>query len=90
MPNELKYTSVFQEMSFGDYGFRVLSSGETSIENEYFSSIQVLTDTIVSFDNETIKGDNEVVGMGIMAGQIIYGNFTNISVTSGKIIAYLR
>ena len=56
MANELQYTSVFQRVSFGDYGLRVLSSGETSVANEAFAAIQVLTDCVVSFTNNTGGG----------------------------------
>jgi len=90
MANELKYTSIFQEMSFGDFGMRILSSGETSIEGEFFGAIQVVADCSVSFSNNTNGGDSSITNLALSAGQIIYGNITNVIVASGKIIAYLR
>lgn len=90
MANELQYTSVFQKVSFGDYGLRILSSGETSVANEAFAAIQVLADCVVSFTNNTEGGDTTITSLSLNAGQAIYGNFEDISVTSGKILAYLR
>jgi len=90
MANELQYTSVFQRASFGDYGLRILSSGETSVANENFAAIQVLADCVISMTNSTDGGDTTITSLSLSAGQAIYGNFENISVTSGKIIAYLR
>lgn len=90
MANELQYTSVFQRVSFGDYGFRILSSGETSVANEAFAAVQVLADCVVSFTNNTEGGDTTITSLSLNAGQAIYGNFEDISVASGKILAYLR
>jgi len=90
MANELQYTSVFQKVSFGDYGFRILSSGETSVANENFAAIQVLADCVVSFTNNTEGGDTTITSLSLNAGQAIYGNFEDISLSSGKLIAYLR
>jgi len=90
MANELQYTSVFQKVSFGDYGLRILSSGETSVANEAFAAIQVLADCVVSFTNNTDGGDTTITSLSLSAGQAIYGNFEDISVASGKILAYLR
>ena len=90
MANELQYTSVFQKVSFGDYGLRILSSGETSVANEAFAAIQVLADCVVSFTNNTEGGDNTITSLSLNAGQAIYGNFEDISLSSGKLIAYLR
>ena len=90
MANELQYTSVFQKVSFGDYGLRILSSGETSVENEAFAAIQVLADCVVSFTNNTDGGDTTITSLSLNAGQAIYGNFEDISLSSGKLIAYLR
>ena len=88
--NELQYTSVFQRASFGDYGLRILSSGETSVANENFAAIQVLADCVISMTNSTDGGDTTIISLSLSAGQAIYGNFEDISVTSGKVIAYLR
>ena len=90
MANELKYTSIFQEMAFGDFGMRIISSGETSIEGEFFGAIQVVADCSISFSNNTEGGDSSITNLALSAGQIIYGNITSVVVASGKLIAYLR
>ena len=48
MANELQYTSVFQKVSFGDYGLRVLTTGEYSLEGEFFAAIQAVTDCTIT------------------------------------------
>lgn len=90
MANELKYTSIFQELAFGDFGMRILSSGETSIEGEFFGALQVVSDCSISFTNNTTGGDTSITNLALSAGQIIYGNITNVTVASGKLIAYIR
>lgn len=90
MANELKYTSVFQSLSFGDYGFRILSSGETSIEGEHFGAVILLNDSTIGFTNDVSGGDTSISNLQLAAGQTIYGNITNLSITSGKVIAYIR
>ena len=42
MANELKYTPIFQKVSFGDFGFRILSETETSVTDEHFCAISPL------------------------------------------------
>lgn len=87
---DLKYTENFQKVSFGDFGLRILSSGETSVVGEKFAAIQVLADCVVGFTNNTEGGDTTITNLSLNAGQAIYGNFSAISLSSGKIIAYLR
>ena len=90
MANELKYTSVFQSLSFGDFGLRVLTTGEVSQEGEYFGAMQAITDSIISFISDTEGGDTDIVNLDLIAGQTIYGNLTDVTMVAGKIIAYLR
>jgi hypothetical protein len=96
MAADLQYTSVFQKVSFGDYGFRILTSGETSLANETFAAIQVLVETVLALTNNVEGGDTMITNLSLDAGQIIYGNFSAITLSSavglssGKVIAYLR
>lgn len=88
MASDLYYASEFQKLSFGDKGLRVISSN--SLEGENFCAIQALEFTTFSADNNTVDGDISVTNLSIGSGVIVYGNFDNISVSTGKIIAYLR
>jgi hypothetical protein len=90
MANELKYTSVFQQLSFGDFGFRILSTGETSVEGEYFGAVQMLNDSTIGFTNDVASGDTSISNLQLAAGQTVYGNITNLTITSGKVLAYIR
>jgi hypothetical protein len=46
--------------------------------------------TITDLKIYAINSDASLTSVSLFAGTIIYGNFDDISVTSGKIIAYLR
>lgn len=89
MANDFQYTSVFQKASFGDYGFRILTTGEQSVSTERFGTIQAIADSVVAFDNDVTGGDANA-SLTLNAGMAIYGNIKDINVTSGKVIAYLR
>lgn len=90
MGSNLYSTSDFQKLSFGDNGFRLLSAGETSVGGEGFGAIQIIDSAVISCDSNAVGGDASLASVSLFAGTIIYGNFDNVSVTSGKVIAYLR
>jgi hypothetical protein len=90
MANELKYTHIFQQVSFGDFGFRILSEAETSVSGEHFCAISPLEDATIDFTSNTSGGDSSATDLELLTGMAIYGNFSDITVDSGKIIAYLR
>tara|TARA_R110000796_G_scaffold180823_1_gene297335 strand:- start:263 stop:535 length:273 start_codon:yes stop_codon:yes gene_type:complete len=90
MATDLYYSSEFQKISFGDKGLRVLAVGATSVAGENFCAIQAIESSTISCDIDTNGGDTSITSLSIGAGVIIYGNFDDISVASGKIVAYLR
>ena len=90
MGSNLYNTSDFQKLSFGDNGLRVVNAGSTTTPGESFGAIQVIDSAVISCDIDAIGGDASLTSVSLFAGTIIYGNFDDISVTSGKIIAYLR
>lgn len=90
MAADLQYTSVFQKVSFGDYGLRVLTTGENSQAAEFFAAIQAVTDCTITFKSEAEAGDLNIVNLDLIAGLTIYGNLTDITMVAGKIIAYIR
>lgn len=63
----------------------------TTTEREgFWYAIQVIeTATFATLTAANWDGDS-ISGMQLGAGQIIYGSFTKIKLTSGKIIAYKR
>lgn len=87
---DLYYTGEFQRLSFGDKGLRVLSTGSTSTAGENFCAIQALEGSTISCDIDTTGGDTSLTSLFLSTGQVIYGNFDDVNVSSGKIIAYIR
>ena len=90
MGSNLYSTSEFQKLSFGDKGLRVLSAGNTSVVGENFCAIQAIESSVISCDIDTDGGDALISSLSVGAGAIIYGNFSNINVSVGKIISYIR
>tara|TARA_R110000803_G_C11839887_1_gene304436 strand:+ start:175 stop:447 length:273 start_codon:yes stop_codon:yes gene_type:complete len=90
MASNLYNTSEFQKLSFGDKGLRILSAAGTSVVGENFCAIQAIESSVISCDINAIGGDASVSSLTLGAGVVIYGNFDNITVTSGKIISYIR
>jgi|TARA_R110000868_G_scaffold140788_1_gene356797 hypothetical protein len=90
MGSNLYNTSDFQKLSFGDNGLRVVNAGSTTTAGESFGAIQVLEAATISCDIDAIGGDAAISSLALSSGTIIYGNFDDINVVSGKIIAYLR
>lgn len=87
---DLYYTSEFQKLSFGDKGLRVLSTGDTSTSGESFCAIQAMEGSTISCDIDTTGGDTSLTSLFLSTGQVIYGNFDDVNVTTGKVIAYIR
>ncbi len=90
MGSNLYYTTDFQKLSFGDNGLRYLVAGATSVSGESFGAIQVLEAAVISCDIDAAAGDASLTSVSLPGGTIIYGNFDDVVVASGKIIAYLR
>ena len=90
MGSNLFYSSEFHKLSFGDKGLRVLAASETSTSGENFCAIQAVEGSTISCDIDTDGGDASITSLALVAGSIIYGNFDDVSVASGKVICYLR
>lgn len=80
----------FMRMSLGDFGFDLISSTSLPGTN-FYGAIQATTDTVISFENH-IEGEElyDVDNLSMPTGFIIFGNITNVDVTSGIVIAYKR
>tara|TARA_R100001460_G_scaffold101520_2_gene145579 strand:- start:674 stop:946 length:273 start_codon:yes stop_codon:yes gene_type:complete len=90
MASNLYYSSDFQKLSFGDNGLRVLAASATSTAGESFCAIQAIEGSTISCDIDTAGGDTSITSLALSAGSIIYGNFDDVSVASGKVVCYLR
>ena len=78
----------FYQTSTGDYGFRLLTGTEVSIAGESFRAIQVISDT-AQLVATSVRKDSINDTLVISKGTVIFGKFTEITMTSGKVIAYL-
>lgn len=77
------------ENSMGYNGFEYINDTVVHTQglNNFFSSIQVVSDAVFSSILPAPTG-NTFTGEVIPTGTIIYGNFSSITLTSGKVIAY--
>lgn len=87
MSNTLDQDHIHNDATFGQFGFRKLSGSANSFPKEKFCAIHALADTELKVDVGG-KGDKTFTDT-ITAGTVIYGDFTNIDLTSGKVVAYL-
>lgn len=78
--------------SFGFFGIKEVDATNTVAATIGFNSLQALEDTTVSFTSNGQSTNNQTTftDIEIPAGSIIFGNFTAVSVTSGKLIGYLN
>jgi hypothetical protein len=89
---QLYSANHFHRMEFGDFGFRFLSSSGTSTSpsGERYCLVESLDNTTISFTNNTSGGDASIVDLVLKDFHSIKGDITDITVSHGKCIAYLR
>lgn len=73
----------------GSYGANYIgdTQAHTPETGYVFCALQVLADAVISAYSPAFDG-NTFTGVTIPAGTIIYGRFTTITLTSGKVLAY--
>lgn len=76
----------YQLQDFGQMGFRLLTPISTPVSGEMYRTIYVLQDAVVSALTE--KGD-DIVSKPLLAGTTLHGLFNSVSVTSGRVLAYM-
>ena len=86
----MAYETIVKEGNFyqsatGDYGFRLLEAGESSVAGESFRSIQAVEGAVVT---TTTQVGDALTSLGLGEGTIIYGKFDSVSCVSGKVLAY--
>lgn len=72
--------------SFGHYGHVILDSSYSG--SDIFESVVCTSDAIISYTNN-LKGDKTITDLSLVAGAGIFGNISNVTVTSGVLIGYL-
>lgn len=86
----MSYENITKDGNFyqsvtGDYGFRLLETGESSVAGESFRAIQALEGS--SITTTTQVGD-ALTNVSLAEGSVVYGRFDSVSCISGKVIAY--
>lgn len=76
----------FQRQVLGQKGFRLIGAGGAGTAGEHYRAITVLDDATITLTAEAGDG---ITATAIPTGVTIYGLFDSISVTAGKIIAYI-
>ena len=78
--------------SSGFYGMREISSTATVGVTVSFSALQALEETTVTFTSNGESEDNQTTftSLIIPAGSIIFGDFTGVTVATGKALGYLK
>ena len=76
----------YQLASFGQSGFRKISTGQTGTSGEQYRVIYALENATISATS--VNGDS-LSAQAVLAGTSIYGLFTAVSVSSGSILAYI-
>lgn len=83
--------SAFSQQSFGAAGFKVVSGSDSSATDGDFVAITVLEEaTVGTAGIVTTTGDDLANTTVLPAGLTIYGDFTSIKLSAGKVIAYHR
>lgn len=72
-------------LAFGQVGFSVIA--DTDAHTGTFYAIKAVNANAVVHTAVSAIGDN-LSTITILEGDIIYGNFTSIKLTSGKVLAY--
>ena len=68
-------------------GFEVIGASGTSTANTAYHTITFLEETVITLTNNV--GGDDLAAVTMPAGTIIYGAFTDISVTSGRAMCYI-
>ena len=89
MANDLYFLHIWQKSNLGQFGCRVLESGDSTPSGEYFHTIRPLKVSSFTADNNTTGGDSSITITNAEAACDVVGHFDNISCSHGKIICYL-
>jgi hypothetical protein len=79
-------TPNFQRQVLGQKGFRAIGAAGTGTSGEFYRAITATDYSVISVTSES--GDS-LSSAELPAGVTIYGLFSEVSVTSGRILAYI-
>ena len=76
----------YQLQALGQKGFRKITTGFSPVADEYYRAIVVVNDAVITTTSEA--GDN-LFAEAVIAGTVVYGLFSAVSVSAGTVIAYI-
>lgn len=78
--------------SFGFYGIKQVDATNTVGATIQFNAIQALEQITINFTSNGRGSDNQstFTNLVVPQGSIIFGDFTDVSVTAGKALGYLK
>jgi hypothetical protein len=77
---------MIQIVALGQYGGSIIDDTSTHVGK--WHSISMITDTVFSAWEPSFDIYGTLAGITFPAGFILFGNFTSITLASGKIVAY--
>lgn len=81
-------TSFSTSLDHGINGFKVITSTSGTIsDNDYYAIKAVEGPATISVVSNA--GD-DLTDLDIISGDIIFGNFSSVTVTSGKVLVYIK
>ena len=86
--SDLSLQKIEKDTSFslGQYGAQYMHEAETTVGS--FGAIQALENSVVNLSSSNWSCEDSTEDIPIPAGLTIFGNFSDITVNSGKILAY--
>jgi hypothetical protein len=76
----------YQLASFGQFGFRKISAGQSGTANEQYRVVYALQDSTITV--VSTSGDS-LTSQTLLAGTAVYGLFTSVACASGSVLAYI-
>ena len=84
--NNLANPSNYQQLAFGEGGFRLITAASTPVAGERYRVVYALEDSTVSVTSEAGDSLDEAV---LFIGVSIYGVFSEVTCSSGSVLAYI-
>jgi len=76
----------YQLASFGQFGFRRIVASGSGQAGEHYRVLYALEDSVVTV---TAEAGDSLAGQVMLAGTAIYGLFSDVTVVSGSVLAYI-
>jgi hypothetical protein len=78
----------FYRQSFGQKGFRLITSSFTPVADEQYRVVVPLEDSTISVVSLGSVGDNLTASV-VPTGVAVYGLFSSVTVSTGRVLAYI-